>query len=45
VPVPVVDSLAQLNAMVDQWDIDDEARRISSRSHTIGEYFRSNSHG
>ncbi|MFF9070678.1 hypothetical protein ACF09E_35590 [Streptomyces sp. NPDC014891] len=41
VPVPVVDSLAQLNAMVDQWDIDDEARRISSRPHTIGEYFRS----
>ncbi|MER6523148.1 IS21 family transposase [Streptomyces sp. NPDC001553] len=41
VPVPVVDSLAQLNAMVDQWDIDDEARRISSRPHMIGEYFRS----
>ncbi len=41
VPVPVVDSLAQLNEMVDQWDIDDEARRISSRPHTIGEYFRS----
>ncbi|WP_435283015.1 IS21 family transposase [Streptomyces koelreuteriae] len=40
VPVPQVSSLAELNAMVDQWDIDDEARRISSRPHTIGEYFR-----
>lgn len=41
VPVPVVDSLAQLNAMVDQWDIDDEARRISNRPHTVGDSFRS----
>ncbi len=39
VPVPEVDSLAELNAMVDKWDADDLSRRIGSRSHTIGEHF------
>ncbi len=39
VPVPEVDSLAELNAMIDQWDIEDDARRIGSRSRTVGEYF------
>jgi transposase len=39
VPVPEVDSLAELNAMIDKWDVDDESRRIGARSHTIGEHF------
>jgi hypothetical protein len=28
VPVPKVESLAELNAMVEQWDRDDDTRRI-----------------
>ncbi|MGY4984054.1 IS21 family transposase [Streptomyces sp. 900105755] len=39
VPVPEVDSLAELNAMVEQWDAEDDDRRIRSRPRTIGEYF------
>lgn len=39
VPVPEVDSLALLNAMIDRWDQEDDARRIRSRPRTIGEYF------
>lgn len=39
VPVPEVDSLAELNAMVARWDEEDEARRIRSRPRTIGEHF------
>ncbi|MEU5342949.1 IS21 family transposase [Streptomyces sp. NPDC020766] len=39
VPVPEVGSLAELNAMVDRWDEEDDARRIRSRPRTIGEYF------
>ncbi|WP_186315731.1 IS21 family transposase [Catellatospora sichuanensis] len=39
VPVPVVDSLDQLNAMVDAWDAADDARRIGTRAHTVGELF------
>ena len=39
VPVPEVDSIAELNAMVDAWDVEDEDRRIGSRPHTVGEYF------
>jgi transposase len=39
VPVPEVDSLAELNRMVDRWDEEDEARRIRSRPRTIGELF------
>ncbi|WP_225993406.1 hypothetical protein [Actinomadura rudentiformis] len=31
-------SLAELNALVDQWDIEDEARRIGARPRTIGEH-------
>ncbi|MEV0899083.1 hypothetical protein [Actinoplanes sp. NPDC049802] len=34
-----MDSFEQLNAMVDAWDTDDNARRIGTRSHTIGEMF------
>ncbi|MFF2060874.1 hypothetical protein ACFVWZ_03540 [Streptomyces sp. NPDC058200] len=32
-------TLAQLNAMIDRWDEQDDARRIRSRPRTIGEYF------
>ncbi|MGW4652675.1 IS21 family transposase [Kitasatospora sp. NPDC004289] len=39
VPVPEVATLAGLNAMIDRWDEEDEARRIRSRPRTIGEYF------
>jgi hypothetical protein len=39
VPVPEVDSFEQLNAMVDAWDQADDARRIGSRAHTVGELF------
>ncbi len=41
VPVPEVASLAELNAMIDRWDQEDEDRRIRSRPRTIGEYFAS----
>ncbi|MGW5315466.1 IS21 family transposase [Nocardia thailandica] len=41
VPVPEVDSIAQLNAMIDAWDSADDDRRIGSRSRTIGEMFAS----
>ncbi|MDX3845584.1 IS21 family transposase [Streptomyces europaeiscabiei] len=39
VPVPEVASLAELNAMVERWDVEDDERRIRSRPRTIGEYF------
>lgn len=39
VPVPELDSLAELNATIDKWDADDESRRIGARPHTIGEHF------
>lgn len=39
VPIPEVDSLTELNALVTQWDIDDDQRRIGTRPHTIGEHF------
>lgn len=39
VPVPEVDSLAELNALVDEWDAADDDRRIGSRPHTVGEHF------
>lgn len=39
VPVPEVDSIAELNAMVEKWDEADEQRRIGARARTVGEYF------
>jgi hypothetical protein len=39
VPVPEVSSLAELNEMVEQWDRQDDARRIDARSRTIAEDF------
>ncbi|MEV4283694.1 IS21 family transposase [Actinoplanes xinjiangensis] len=39
VPVPRVESFDQLNAMVDQWDDQDDARRIGTRDRTVGEDF------
>ncbi|WP_051478411.1 IS21 family transposase [Arthrobacter sp. H5] len=38
-PMPVVDSLAELNHQIRQWDIDDEDRRIDSRLHTVAQDF------
>ncbi|WP_261720544.1 IS21 family transposase [Streptomyces sp. FZ201] len=38
-PVPDVSSLAELNEMVEQWDLHDSRRRIGSRPRTIDEYF------
>lgn len=37
VPVPEVSSLAELNEMVEQWDRQDDARRIGARSKTVAE--------
>jgi transposase len=39
VPVPRVASFDELNTLVDQWDADDDRRRIGARSQTIGEQF------
>lgn len=39
VPLPDVDSLAELNALIEGWDIADEARRIGTRPRTVGEMF------
>ena len=39
VPVPDVDSLAELNAQVEAWDAADDARRIGARPRTVGEMF------
>lgn len=39
VPIPEADSIDDLNAMVDAWDLADEQRRIASRAHTVGEQF------
>jgi hypothetical protein len=39
VPIPEVDSLADPNAMVDAWDVQDDARWIGSRACTVGERF------
>lgn len=39
VPVPEVGSLAELNALVDGWDDQDDARRIAGRARTVGEHF------
>lgn len=39
VPVPAVESLAELNTLIDQWDAEDDDRRIGSRPHTVGEHF------
>ncbi|MFT7866872.1 MULTISPECIES: hypothetical protein [Amycolatopsis] len=34
-----MDSLAELNALIDEWDAADDARRIGSRPHSVGEHF------
>jgi len=39
VPVPEVNTLAELNEQIDRWDIEDEARRIGMRVRTVAEYF------
>lgn len=38
-PVPEVGSLAELNEMVDRWDLHDGHRRIGWRPRTVDEYF------
>jgi transposase len=38
VPVPDVASIAALNALVGQWDEQDEARRVGGRARTVGEF-------
>jgi len=40
VPVPEVDSLAELNQLVERWDAEDDARRIGTRPRTVGEHFQ-----
>lgn len=39
VPIPEVESLAELNALIDEWDREDDERRIGTRPHTVGEHF------
>jgi len=39
VPVPQAATLAELNARLDAWDLEDEQRRISDRTRTVGEFF------
>ena len=39
VPVPQVGSLAELNAMIDVWDAEDDGRRIGLRARTVGQDF------
>ncbi|GAA5091468.1 IS21 family transposase [Nocardia iowensis] len=39
VPVPCVNTVDELNAMIDEWDCADDARRIGARARTIGEHF------
>jgi transposase len=39
VPVPDVPSIEVLNAMIDDWDAADEARRIGGRARTVGEFW------
>lgn len=39
VPVPQVESIAELNALIDKWDADDLDRRIGARVRTVGELF------
>lgn len=38
-PMPVVDSLAELNNQIRQWDIEDEDRRIGDRLRTVAQDF------
>lgn len=38
-PMPVVDSRAEINDQIRQWDIDDEDRRINSRLRTVAQDF------
>ncbi|ROS57745.1 IS21 family transposase [Frigoribacterium sp. PhB24] len=38
-PMPVVDSLAELNVKIRQWDLDDEDRRIGDRIRTVAQDF------
>lgn len=38
-PMPVVDSLAELNQKVRRWDLDDENRRIGDRMRTVAQDF------
>lgn len=38
-PMPVADSLAELNERVKRWDLADEGRRIGSRLRTVGQDF------
>ncbi len=38
-PMPVVDSLAELNARIRVWDAADDGRRIASRIRTVGQDF------
>ena len=39
VPVPRVDSIAELNALIEGYDDTDDKRRIGARIHTVGEAF------
>jgi transposase len=44
VPVPRVDSIAELNALIEGYDDTDDKRRIGARIHTVGDGVRSRTH-
>ncbi|KAA0015968.1 IS21 family transposase [Antrihabitans cavernicola] len=39
VPIPEVNSITELNALIDEWDAADDQRRIGTRAHSIGQAF------
>jgi transposase len=36
VPMPVVDSIEELNGLLEAWDDADDARRVGNRAHSVG---------
>lgn len=39
VPIPRVESVAELNERIEAWDAEDDLRRIGARARTVAEYF------
>jgi transposase len=39
VPMPRVDSIAELNALLERWDDADDARRVGNRATSVGEHW------
>ncbi|MFF0769583.1 hypothetical protein ACFYUK_11875 [Nonomuraea wenchangensis] len=39
VPVPNVATIRELNHLIEQWDVEDDQRKIGARAWTVAEYF------